>query len=203
MSPGDLGPDLERLPGVLAATVFTDPSTSPRIYLATAANADIDTLRAAVLALLRDRGLHADPERIHVAAPPPSRPAVHAAALPPVSLDSLDVHRTEGRAECTIRLRSSARSMEGSATEPDTSAGRARAAARAILAAVEGLDPDLRLGLHGARRLDLFGHETMVVLVEATAGRSHAHLPGSALVERSVEEAAALATLMALRSWGP
>lgn len=201
MSSGDLGPEIERLPGVLAATVFSDGPDGPRIYLATGAHADSDSLRSAVLAMLGDRGMPTDPDRIHIATPPPR--ALPTGSLPAFHLDSLEVHRTEGRAECSVRLRTASRSTGGAATEPDTSAGRARAAARAILVAVESLDPGLRLGLHGVRTLDLFGQETMVVLVEATSGRAHAHLPGSALVERSVEEAAALATLMALRSWGP
>lgn len=199
MSPADLGPDLERLPGVLAATVFTDPSRGPRIYLATAPQADRDTLRSMVLALLQDRGLAGDPDRIHIAAPPP--PTAPAGPLPRFSLDGMDVHRLDGRAECAVRLRADGRTTHGSASEPDTTTGRARAAARAILTAVESLGPDLRLGLHGTRILDLFGHDSVVVLVEATEGRAHAHLPGSALVEQSVEHAAVEATLAALRSW--
>lgn len=102
---------------------------------------------------------------------------------------------------CAILLRAGSSCIAGSATETDTPAGRARAAARATLDAVESLDADLRLGLHGTRTVDLFGHESIVVLVEAAVGRSHTHLTGSAVVERSVEEAAVMATLMALRSW--
>lgn len=117
------------------------------------------------------------------------------------TLDSLDVHRAEGRVQCTVYLRAGSQAIDGCATETDTPSGRARAAARATLVAVESLEGDLRLGLHGTRIVDIFGHETLVILVEATAGRSSAHLPGSALLERSVEEAAALAALMALRSW--
>lgn len=199
MSPGGLGADLERLPGVLAATVFDD-AAAPRVYLATAATADPSTLRAAVLALLEDRGLHADPTRIHIAAPP--RALGVASPLPKVSLDSLDVHRRDGRVECVLGLRGDGRNYKGSAGEPDTIGGRARAASRAVLAALEGVDPELRLGLHGARSLELFGRDAVLVLLEATLGRVHVHLPGVALVERSVEEAAALATLSALRSWG-
>lgn len=199
MTPGDLGPELERLPGVLAATVFSDTDRGPRVYLATGLQADTESLRSAVVALMQDRGLVADPSRIHIA----SAPRTHAprASLPRFSLDSLDVQRKHGRAECSVRLRSELRTLAASATEPDTAGGRARAAARAVLLAVESLDPDLRLGLHGARSMDLFGQESVVVLVEVTAGRAHAHLPGAALVERSAEEAAALATLTALRSW--
>lgn len=192
---------LERLPGVLAATVFTDSTRGPRVYLATGAQADRDALLSAVMALIADRGLAGDPSRIHIATPP--RAPTAGASLPRFSLDSLDVHRTDGRAECAVQLRTELRTTAASASEPDTITGRARAAARAILLAVESLDPDLRLGLHGVRSVDLFGQESVVVLVEATAGRTHAHLPGAALVDRSVEEAAALATLTALRSWGP
>ncbi|MFW5950595.1 MAG: hypothetical protein ACOCVZ_00615, partial [Gemmatimonadota bacterium] len=124
-----------------------------------------------------------------------------APADPRFTLEGVDVHRSHGRAECTVRLRLGGRSSAGAARESDTGAGRARAAARAALAAVETLDPALRLGLHGIRRVDLFGHGAIVVLVEATAGRSHEHLPGSALLDRSEEEAAALATINALREW--
>lgn len=203
MSSSGLGPDLERLPGVLAATVFSDAARGPRVYLATGALADRDALRSMVLALLDDRGLPGDPDRIHIAAPPTSTPVAPLSPLPHFTLDSMDVHRTDGRAECSIQLRTGSRTTVGTTSETDTAAGRARAAARAVLSAVESLGPDLRLGLHGTRRLDLFGHDSLLVLLEATEGRAHAHLSGSALVERSVEHAAAEATLAALRSWGP
>lgn len=200
MTTGDLGPTLERLPGVLAATVFTDSMRGPRVYLAIGAQADRDALLGAVLALIEDQGVKCDPSRIHIATPP--RTPTSGGSLPRFSLDSLEVHRTDGRAECAVQLRTEVRTTAASASEPDTTTGRARAAARAILRAVESLDPDLRLGLHGIRTLELFGQESVVVLVEATAGRAHAHLPGAAMLDRSVEEAAALATLTALRGWG-
>lgn len=201
MTPGDLGPDLERLPGVLAATVFDDASNSPLIYLAVSPDADRQSLRSAILAILGDRSLHADPDRIHIATPP--RQALSAAPLPRFTLDALDVHRTGGWAECSVRLRTENRTTTGNGREPDSGAGRSRAAAAAVLQAVAALDPDLRLGLHGARPMELFGHRAVVVVVEVMAGRAHAHLSGSALIDRSVEEAAALATLGALRSWTP
>lgn len=202
MNLADLGRDLERLPGVLAATVFSDSSRGPRIYLATDTGADREALRAAILAMLDDRRLPGDPDRIHIAAPPAAASAP-ASPLPRLSLESLDVHRSDGRAECSVKLRAGGRTADGSAVEPDTSTGRGRAAARAVLAAMQSLRPDMRLGLHGTRLLDLFGYESVAVLVEAAEGRAHAHLPGSALVDRSIEEAGALATLTALRAWGP
>ena len=200
MTAGDLGPELERLPGVLAATVFDDRARGPRVYLATGPTADAGALRQVVLALLADRGVAGDPDRVHVATPPVTGTA---AALPRFTLDGLDVHRTDGWVECAARLRSRGRIVTGTGREPDTAPGRARAAARAVLQAVESLDPDLRLGLHGSRVADLFGYDAVVVIVEAVAGRAHGHLPGTALVDRSVEEAAAMATTTALRSWSP
>ena len=203
MTPGeDLSSALERLPGVLAASAFLDPPHGPRIYLAIAAGADAASLREAALALLADRQIPATPDRIHVGAAPAPPPASREhGALPRFALEGLEVHRADHHARCSIRLRSGARITVGDAEEPDTRSGRARAAARACLQAVETLDPDLRLGLEGLRVVDLFGQDAVMVLIEATAARSHALLPGTALIERSVEESACSATLAALRSW--
>lgn len=190
---------LERLPGVLAASALLDPPHGPRIYIATSADADAGALRGAATAILRDHGVSAPPDRLHVGTAP--APVRSPGALPRFSLDGLEVQRSDQSVRCTVRLRSAARTVEGSAAEPDTRSGRARAAVHACLRAAETLDPDLRLGLEGVRVLDLFGHQGVLVLLEATAGRTHVHLPGTALAERSVEEAGCLATLGALRSW--
>ena len=201
MHPGDLGPELERLPGVLAATVFADARSRPRVYLAVEPDADRDAVRATTLALLRDHGLSTDPDRLHIGTAPvtPAAPT----ALPPLTLDGLEVHRTDNRVDCTVRLRAGGRTLTAAATEPDTPAGRARATARAVLAATETLDPDLRLGLHGARVHDLFGSDAVSVLIEATVGRTHIQLPAAAIIDRSIEHAAAIATLQGLRTWVP
>lgn len=200
MTPGeDLSSALERLPGVLAASAFLDPPHGPRVYLAITADADAGALRDAALALLGDHAIEATPDRVHIGNAP-THTRDHG-ALPRFSLDGLEVHRADHHARCTVRLRAIARTTTGIGEEPDTRSGRARAAARACLRAAEGLDPDLRLGLEGLRVVDLFGHDAVVVLVEATAARSHAVLPGVGLIERSVEEAACAATLGALRSW--
>lgn len=199
MEPGNaLTATLERLPGVLAAA-FLDVGRRPRVYLATTADADIDALRQTAVALLRDNGFDARPDHIHIGKTPTR--ALARIALPRATLDSLDVHRADNRVTCDVRLRVEARLSPGSASEPDTPGGRARAAATAALRAAERMDPDLRLGLEGIRRMDVFGHPGVSVLVEATAGRAHAHLPGIVLIERSIEESAALAVLEALRSW--
>lgn len=203
MNPGeDLSSALERLPGVLAASAFLDPPHAPRIYLAVTSHADAGALRDAAVALLGDHGIAATPDRIHVGTAPSAPSATRdIGALPRFTLDGFEVHRADHHARCTVRLRSAGRVTTGSGEEPDTRAGRARAAAGACLQAAESLDPDLRLGLDGLRVMDLFGNDAVLVLVEATAARSQALLPGVGLVERSVEEAACVATLAALRSW--
>ncbi len=195
----DLSSALERLPGVLAASAFLDPPHAPRLYLAVAPDADRASLRDAALALLHDHEIPGSIERIHVGAAPAARH--DHGALPTFTFDGLEVQRIDHHARCTVRLRSGGRTMAGEGEEPDTGSGRARAAAHACLRAAEALDPDLRLGLEGLRLVDLFGQDAVTVLVDATAGRSQAHLPGIGLVERSVEEAACTATLSALRSW--
>lgn len=198
MTPGDAAHDLERLPGVLAATLFLDTPSAPRVYLATTADVDPDALRQAAGALLQDHGYRIAGDRIHVGHAPTRRLTI---SLPRATLDSLEVHRSENRVECSVRVRTEAHTTYGTCSEPDTASGRARAAARAALQAAEALDPDFRFGLQGVRALDLFGQEAVVVLVDASAGRGHAYLPGAALLDRSVEEAAALAALHALRGW--
>ena len=198
MTPGDAARDLERLPGVLAATLFLDTPSAPRAYLAVSADADTDALRSTAAALLRDHGHPVSDDRVHIGHAPSRRLA---GALPRATLDGLDVHRSENRVECSVRIRAQSHTTYGACSEPDSPSGRARAAARAALQAAEALDPDYRFGLQGVRPLDLFGSEAVVVLVDASAGRGHAYLPGAALVDRSVEEAAALAALLALRGW--
>jgi hypothetical protein len=196
----DPTPQLQRLPGVVAASAFLDQPT-PLIYLATTPDADRDALRQAVVTLLDGYGRPTPPDRVQFGmamgrgAPP--------LLLARVSLDALDVARSQGRIDCTVRLRSGERETAGEATEPDTPSGPLRVAARATLRAAEALDPDYRFGLEGVRVLDMLGEPVVLVLVDARAGRGHARLPGSALVDRPAEEAAALAVLHALRSWGP
>ena len=199
MTPGELGAAIERLPGVLAATVFSDSPTGTRVYLAVAPDADTDAVRDTVLGLLRDHGHAIDPGRVHVGtAPRTPRPV---SPVPSMTLDGLDIHRADNRVDCAVQLRVDGRVLSGSAREPDTPHGRAQAAARATLAAAENADPDLRLGLHGVREHDLFGVPAVALLIEASVGRSHLQLPGTATIDRSIEHAAALATLQALRGW--
>ncbi len=201
MARGGAASDLERLPGVLAATIFVESGAPPLVYLATTPDADPDALRAATAALLDERGTPAPLDRIHIAVPVAFRGVQPRGAVPRFSFEGFEVHRSEGRVTCTVRLRSDIRPAEGRATESDTPSGRARAAARAALLAAEAFDPAYRLGLEGLLIMDLFGHQAVFVLIDAAAGRTQAHLPGAALLDRSIEEGAALAVVHALRAW--
>jgi hypothetical protein len=201
VKPDDPTPKLESLPGVVTATSFLENGAPPRVYLVTTPDVDQDALRDLVVELLADHGYPSLPERIHIGTSHPR--IVSGPILTRVSLDALDVSRSQSRVECTVRLRAAERSVSGSASEPDTPSGHARAAARATLAAAEEVDPDFRFGLEGIVRLDLFGDPALALLVDARIGRVQSRLPGTCLLDRSTEEAAALATLQALRSWNP
>jgi hypothetical protein len=213
--------ELERLPGVAAAALFLDDRAPALVYLATTPDADPAALGPVVVKLLGDRGVAIRLDRVHIAAPSaslaPSLTASLASTSGPsgsepalgvrwgvgrqITLDAVAVTRRASRVECAVDLRSAGRVARGEVVEPDSPSGRARAAARATLEAGETLDPDFRFGLEGLRIMELFGERAVVVLVDATSGRERGLQPGVALVERSVEEAAALATLNALRGW--
>lgn len=85
----------------------------------------------------------------------------------------------------------------------DTPSGRARAAARATLAAAEQAAPGSSLGLEGIAIVDLFSRSYVAVSVEAAHDRHFALLAGLVTLEptRAVEDAAVLATLRAIDRW--
>jgi hypothetical protein len=93
--------------------------------------------------------------------------------------------------------------VTGEASELDTEAGRARAAAIATLRAAESTRDDLALGLEQIGVLPVFGRRYLVVSVEAAVQRRFAQLSGMVLIDpaRSLEEAASMATLRAIERW--
>jgi hypothetical protein len=118
-------------------------------------------------------------------------------------LADLTVARAGNRAACRVRVTRTQDTFEGEATEPDTELGRARAAARATLAASEHAAPPASFGLEGLTIIDLFQRRYVALIVEAASGRRFAHLPALVLLDpaRSPEEAAALAALGAIERW--
>ena len=85
----------------------------------------------------------------------------------------------------------------------DSPTGRARAAARATLAAAEQAVPGIQLGLEGVTIVDLFSRRYVAASVEAAFQREFILLAGLVTLDqnRSVEDAAALATLRAIDRW--
>ena len=118
-------------------------------------------------------------------------------------LGGIDVHRADNHITCKVQLIRLGETFEAECKELDTETGRARAAARATLAAAEQASTSARLGLEGAMIIDLMGRRYVVVSVEATAARRFSHLSGILGTDavRSIEEAACLAALSAVERW--
>ncbi|HUP88950.1 MAG TPA: hypothetical protein VM100_06360 [Longimicrobiales bacterium] len=135
-------------------------------------------------------------------------------ALPPAPADqtrsarfllltSLQLERGAGEIHCRVQLAGPNKTYHGEAHELDSPSGRARAAARATLAAAEQVEGGINLGLEGVAIVDLFSRSYVVVSVEAVYNRQFALLAGIVTLEttRSVEDAAVLATLRAIDRW--
>lgn len=114
-------------------------------------------------------------------------------------LHGLDLQRSESHVTCSVELLHRERSFRAECTELDSELGRARAAARATLLAAEKAS-SCSLALEGTQTAELFGRRYVVLSVEASMGRRFTVLSGILALddERSIEEAAALATLHAI-----
>jgi hypothetical protein len=140
--------------------------------------------------------------------PPLAAPSLHEAPETPgparfLVLRDISVSRAGNRVACRVRVSRDRAIHEGEAREPDTELGRARAAARATLAAAEQAASGNALGLEGLSLTSLFHRRYIVTAVEASSGRRHALLSGLVPIDpgRSTEEASALATLHAIDRW--
>ena len=115
----------------------------------------------------------------------------------------IQIERAHQEVHCRVELKRGQTSFHGEAREMDTPTGRARAAARATLAAAEYACPGITLGLEGVAVVDLFSRSYVATSVEAARNRNYAHLAGLVSLEnnRAVEDAAVLATLRAIDRW--
>jgi hypothetical protein len=118
-------------------------------------------------------------------------------------LSSLQFERSNREVRCRVELSSAGRTFHGEACEMDSPAGRARAAARATLAAAEQVGSKISLGLEGVAVIDLFSRQYVVVSVEAAQDRHFLLLAGMVTLEatRSAEDSTVLATLRAIDRW--
>jgi hypothetical protein len=131
----------------------------------------------------------------------PWRHEALAAAPRRLVLGTIDVHLSDLHVTCRVELDRFGTAFTGEATELDSETGRARAAARATLAAAQDTRPGAHLALEGAVILDLFGRRYVALSIEAAATRQFTRLSGLLQVQRSVEESACLAALGAIERW--
>lgn len=102
---------------------------------------------------------------------------------------------------CEVILRDADVQVVGSGSGPDTAAGRAEAAARAVLDAIEQARGELRLQLDGAVISASRGRSYVIVSAHALLDRMTVPLAGAAALARSPEEAGILAALQATNRW--
>ncbi len=139
--------------------------------------------------------------------PAPPEPLTDETGLPPpwhgrfLVLSSLEVRRAGNEVTCRVQVLRIGEILAGEAREIDTPAGRARAAARAVLQAVSGAARGTAVSLEGALVLEIFGRKYAAVSVEAATARRTTLLSGLVPIERSIEDAACLATLGAIERW--
>jgi hypothetical protein len=190
-----LGAELERLPGVVAAAVWLDAAGGlAQVRLHSQPHASASIIAHAATRVLEQRGIP-----VAVIAEPgitgtPGRFLV---------LHDVAWGRDGSRITCRVRLARGSDIIMGEGSELDSEAGRARAAAIATLRAAEQTMEDLALGLEGIATVQLFGRRYMAVSVEAAVNRRFAQLSGMVSIEpaRSLDEAACLATLRAIDRW--
>ncbi|MGH7447064.1 MAG: hypothetical protein ACRELT_05870 [Longimicrobiales bacterium] len=200
--------ELERLPGVAAASVWLDydgqlrdarihimPGAAPtivvnaatRVLQALAIPFDARSVRTCTIAL---------PDEVASAMPTQSRARF-------LLLQDLTLTRAGSHITCRVQLAREGTAASGEASELDTSGGRSRAAAKATLRAAENATEGLALGLEAAVVTPMFGRSYAIVSVEAAIGRKVATLSGIVPVDpaRAPEEATCLATLRAIDRW--
>jgi hypothetical protein len=200
--------ELERLPGVAAASIWLDYDGQLR-------DARLHVMPGAASTIIvnaASRVLHAlsipfDARSIRTC--PIALPEEVAATLVGQTrsrfllLQDLTLTRAGAHITCRIQLEREGTTAAGEASELDTSGGRSRAAAKATLRAAENATEGLALGLEAAVVTQMFGRSYAVVSVEASIGRRVATLSGIVPVDpsRAPEEATCLATLRAIDRW--
>lgn len=107
----------------------------------------------------------------------------------------------ERRARCSVTLSRDDDRVHGAGDGPDTPQGRAEAAARAAIQALANASGRDNIGLEGARVVETESRRFVLVAAQVMDRRPPVPLSGAALLERSPEEAAIMATLQATNRW--
>ena len=124
-------------------------------------------------------------------------------APPPPRLEFVryQSHRDAERCRCEVILRSGDDEVTGTGDAPDTAAGRAEAAARAVFNGVRQARGGIRIELEAAVISSSRGKSYVIVSAHAVLDRGSISLAGAASLTRSPEEAAILAALQATNRW--
>lgn len=195
---------IERIAGVHAAWMRLDAGVVRELVLAVDRDVDPERVRSRTLEAIRARGLRLDAEALRLAVlehpDPRVRPGPGQWSRPLVRHD-LQILRGDRRAVCRVELLHEGSPIAAESSDLDTETGRARAAARATLAAAEAAYPGRSLGLDDLRFVEVGGRNHVAVSVEAVSARRQARLSAVACVDPSPEEAACLAALGAIERW--
>lgn len=204
---------LTSLEGVLSARVVTTPlgEVSEVHILAQAGLAPKQLVRNIESALLAQLGLKIDHRKISIAQTADVRPievvekgivrerAMRRAAL----FESLFVApgKRPHRVSLTVSLSFAGREASAEEESSDTPRSKVEAAARAAVSVLDQLLSDHSVALEGAKIIDAFDREFVIVAVQGLGGREAVLLIGTAEVKESAERAAVFAVLDATNRW--
>lgn len=118
-------------------------------------------------------------------------------------LETLEIERkARDQVACRVVLRSADETYSGEAEGADFSRSRLEVAGHAVLEALNRASmDDVTLRLEGVQKLNAFGRELVVAVVQGQERRRSITLPGVSLIEDSPEEATVLACLQATNRW--
>jgi hypothetical protein len=221
---------LQTLPGVIAARIIAgDTGAVDEIHVLTSNEVTPkQTVRNIESALIAHLGMRVDHRKISVATSmepkrppevkpeePPAPAATLVAPMVPVPVpgegadrreflfEDVEVRRSRAKGiSCRVTLTKGDQSFIGEAEGMENERSRVELAARAALRAIADGEPSARsLDLGGARVVDAFDRQFVLVGVMAQMARESALLTGTCEVKDSPETASVLAVLDATNRW--
>jgi len=213
---------LATLQDVVSARIISDPTGAiDSIHvLVMGSSSPKQVVRNIESALMAQLGMRIDHRKISVATTvkrpttnPEGEPAVKEEESKPAFTANVagralyfeDVEVRGSRAKgvsCKVTLRRGKEQYVGEAEGFESDKSRVELAARAAIAAIALCDGgELKLSLEGAKVIDAFERQLVLVGVLVRQGRSNVLLTGSCEVKESMETASALAVLNATNRW--
>jgi hypothetical protein len=198
---------------VLSARVVTTPlgEVSEVHILAQSGLSPKQLVRNIESALLAQLGLKIDHRKISIAQTAEVKPievlergAVRDRALRRAALFealSLSPGKRPHRVNLSVTLSYGGRSESAEEESSDTPRSRVETAARAAVTALDKLLSDNSVALEGAKLIDAFDRQFVMVAVQGLGGRESLLLIGTAEVKESAERAAVFAVLDATNRW--